>query len=579
MYIQKLKIENYRNLDGLEIKFHEEITFIVGENNLGKSNVLSLINTIFNYPSFKFEDFSNKEKEINIYLSLMLNDEEKGMFDDFFDPENNNRLNLIVSQESPDENIEFKHEESETRLSNNVLKKVLHINYNSSVRSPTNELNFEKGRGTGKFLKFIIKKYKEDINADELDYVNQEKLNDLTKYTNDIIKKLNSFNGFDIKASIHNEAEDLLSRILVLTDSEELDVQSSGHGVQYSLIIGLAILERLSSLNSKKLNEMLYKNVIDDNALSTIFTLDEPEIHLHPYMQRSLIKNVFNIVHNRDSNFKSLLKSLFNIEELNGQVIVVTHSPNILLNNYNQIIRFHRKNDKLQVFNGADLNLSEKNEKHLMMNMQYIKEIFFAKYVVIVEGDSEYGAMEIFADRLGIDLDSQGISILKADGAESITPLIVLLKHFGINSVGVMDKDKYGDGKKYSEFKNLFSTKTKDFEEEIFSICEEKDNLEIIFDIVKNNDDKGLRYSVQKSKLVKTAKSYGIDISNIEIKDYRFNEIGNNRVLLKLMFFAWGDSNKSVVLGKGIADNLNSELIPTVYKEALESAKGGFSWE
>lgn len=36
MRISKLKIENYRNLDGVAISFDEDVTYIVGENNLAK---------------------------------------------------------------------------------------------------------------------------------------------------------------------------------------------------------------------------------------------------------------------------------------------------------------------------------------------------------------------------------------------------------------------------------------------------------------------------------------------------------------------------------------------------------------
>lgn len=46
MRISKLRIENYRNLDGVAISFDEDVTYIVGENNLGKTNVLDLLNTI-----------------------------------------------------------------------------------------------------------------------------------------------------------------------------------------------------------------------------------------------------------------------------------------------------------------------------------------------------------------------------------------------------------------------------------------------------------------------------------------------------------------------------------------------------
>lgn len=42
MRISKLRIENYRNLDGVTISFDEDVTYIVGENNLGKTECARL---------------------------------------------------------------------------------------------------------------------------------------------------------------------------------------------------------------------------------------------------------------------------------------------------------------------------------------------------------------------------------------------------------------------------------------------------------------------------------------------------------------------------------------------------------
>ena len=45
MYISEiLEITNYRNLTGKRIKFNETLNFLIGENNIGKTNMLELIN-------------------------------------------------------------------------------------------------------------------------------------------------------------------------------------------------------------------------------------------------------------------------------------------------------------------------------------------------------------------------------------------------------------------------------------------------------------------------------------------------------------------------------------------------------
>ena len=63
MYIEKIEINNFRNLDGIKMNFDSKMNFIVGENNLGKSNLLDCLNTVFNYSRFKEDDFFNPEEK------------------------------------------------------------------------------------------------------------------------------------------------------------------------------------------------------------------------------------------------------------------------------------------------------------------------------------------------------------------------------------------------------------------------------------------------------------------------------------------------------------------------------------
>ncbi|MFW9264961.1 AAA family ATPase, partial [Nostoc sp. CALU 546] len=85
MKISTLEIKNYRNLDGVKINFHPTTNFIIGENNLGKSNLLYLLNILFTRNSFSESDFLNLDNPIHISFSLRLSDIEQGFFDDLFD--------------------------------------------------------------------------------------------------------------------------------------------------------------------------------------------------------------------------------------------------------------------------------------------------------------------------------------------------------------------------------------------------------------------------------------------------------------------------------------------------------------
>src|SRR5690606_35766169 len=109
-------------------------------------------------------------------------------------------------------------------------------------------------------------------------------------------------------------------------------------------------------------------------------------------------------LNNKDIDFLILLKEYFDIDALNGQLLVVSHSPTALSNQYKEFIRFYKKKT-IEVVSGKNLQLDRSAEKHLLLNLPYIKEAFFAKCVILVEGETEFGAMPVWAGKVIGNLD------------------------------------------------------------------------------------------------------------------------------------------------------------------------------
>jgi len=569
MKIKKLKIENFRNFDNIEILFDETCNFIVGENNLGKSNILNLLNIIFTKRAFVIDDFLDKTKPINIEFQLKLSDEEIGHFEDLFDLDDYSLINIISRQISPDDNIEFYHKETDTYISHPTIRSINYIFYDS-LRNPISEINFDKRRGVGKFLTKIVKDYLFNKNITTENLINSDEIEDLLSDINSKLSKIKAIKDYELLANIDDNIVELIPKLISLKDRQGNELKKSGYGVQFLLLVTLSILDKLQFIIEQRGEKGIFENdENDERAISIILGLDEPEIHLHPYMQRSLIKYLNKIINNDNPDFQSLIKELFGIDKFIGQIIIATHSPSIILDNYKQIIRLYEDGSQTKIISGCDISLNEQLEKHLLLHFPFIKEAFFSRCIIFVEGDSEYGSFNHFGLKLKIDFDDLGISVIQA-GGDSIIQLLDLANQFGIPAVGIRDSD--GDNS-HTGRDNFFKTNNRDFEDELLFLVDE-DNESILRDIIKEYDSQGENRELDKKAINKRAhKKYRYLSDPIE-HNLKLTDINRtNKSLLKSYYVTWFSINKSQPLGRLIGMKLDETNIPQIYKDIIMKAK------
>ena len=167
------------------------------------------------------------------------------------------------------------------------------------------------------------------------------------------------------------------------------------------------------------------------------------------------------------------------VDGLIGQIFIATHSPNILLNNYKQFIRIYKPaGQDIEVISGSAMNLDDTLYKHLLRSFLYLKEAMFSRCILFVEGDTENGAMPVFAKRMNLDFDEKGIGVVKLDGADRVENCMKLYDAFKIKSIAIIDRDKKD---KYNHIASVFYTKGTDFEEDVY------DNFTLI-DYMKYNN-------------------------------------------------------------------------------------------
>ena len=472
MYISEIvEINNYRNLTGKTITFNDTLNFLIGENNIGKTNILELINICLAIGKFVETDFKDITLPIKIKFKVKYSNEEIGYFEDNFDVDDSNSITLVAVQDSVDERINYYHDTpNQTKISMATIR-TMNILYYYAQRMPSKEVDFRKTSGSGKVLNYLIQHSLEQSEIQEKDILKKTKLKNIVKNVNRQIKKINTITGDSVSAYVDTEVDKLVCRLLGLGDESGRELSSLGEGVQYAFNILLQIIEIIYNVKTTRKPEDFEERLInrDGKKLFPLFlVLDEPEVHQHPYRQRSLIRKIKALIENNNQEFLNLLKDLFDIDGLTGQIFIATHSPNILLDNYRQFIRLYKStgtDSQLKIVSGMNVVIDDKLYKHMLHNFIYLKEAMFSKCIIFVEGDTENGAIPVFAERMGLDMDERGIGVIKLDGADSVKRCMALYKSFGIKSIALIDKDKK---ESYSSEPDIYFTKANDYEEDVY---------------------------------------------------------------------------------------------------------------
>lgn len=472
MYISEIvEINNYRNLTGKTITFNDTLNFLIGENNIGKTNILELINICLAIGKFAETDFMDITLPIKIKFKVKYSNEEIGYFEDNFDVDDSNSITLVAVQDSVDERINYYHDTpNQTKIGMATIR-TMNILYYYAQRMPSREVDFRKTSGSGKVLNYLIQHSLEQSEIQEKDILKKTKLKNIVKNVNIQIKKINTITGDSVSAYVETEVDKLVCRLLGLGDENGRELSSLGEGVQYAFNILLQIIEIIYNVKVTRKPEDFEERLInrDGKKLFPLFlVLDEPEVHQHPYRQRSLIRKIKALIENNNQEFLNLLKDLFDIDGLTGQIFIATHSPNILLDNYRQFIRLYKStgtDSQLKIVSGMNVVIDDKLYKHMLHNFIYLKEAMFSKCIIFVEGDTENGAIPVFAERMGLDMDERGIGVIKLDGADSVKRCMALYKSFGIKSIALIDKDKK---ESYSSEPDIYFTKANDYEEDVY---------------------------------------------------------------------------------------------------------------
>ncbi|WP_271852610.1 ATP-dependent nuclease [Planococcus maritimus] len=431
MYLRSISLINFRQFDGtvdkpgITIFFNPNFNVLVGENDSGKTAIIDSIRYLLGSVSEDFDrisqdDFYYRQSE-DYYVDnfsiegqfIDLNEKEAGAFLEWlsFDEENNYQLNvsLRVEKRKNDNGQEFIEKKLlagdrnfETRLDSKA-RDILKTTYLKPLRDANSELK----PGLRSRLANILKAHPTfkdtgDDNEHKLVLAMQEANTKVENFFEEDYTKGHSLikDIEDILGDFYDQAEqskskskfsvsktDLISILRKLSLST-LDI-NLGLGNQNLLFIATELL-----LLNKFINE---QEIIGPQ----ITLIEEIEAHLHTQAQIRLIK---------------YLEGELEKTQNRNQFILTSHSTNLVSSIDPKNIILVHKNSAYPLSENYTM-LEEQDYNFLERFLDSTKSnLFFAKGLIFVEGESEMLLLPALANLIDYPLHKYGISIVNIGG-------------------------------------------------------------------------------------------------------------------------------------------------------------------
>ncbi|WP_395495698.1 ATP-dependent nuclease [Acetobacter sp. KSO5] len=458
MYLSRITIRNFRNFSDLDVALGGNIV-IVGENRVGKSNLLFGLRLIFD-PSLPdssrqlgLSDFWDGLDAIDadaaISISVEIKDFESdpdvlAVLTDFRLDDDPNTVRLTYQlkaspslENAPTSDDDFSFVcfggDSEAKRFGHDLRRRVTMDLLPALRDAEGDLAAWRRSP----LRPLVEDAFVAIDATKLEEIG-EKIAEASKAAIQFgeVKTLEgriadlflAMAGAkqDVKPSLGfspTDAARINRQIRLLIDEGRRGIADASLGSANLIFLTLKLLD---------LQRLIENNKRDHSLLA----IEEPEAHLHPHLQRQVYKHFF----------ETIVESADKADTDSGEpisVILTTHSPHIASVAPLKSLLLLRSdvNHGTKGYSTAATEFSGSEEEDLSRYLDVTRaEMVFARGVILVEGDAERFLIPAFADELGISLDEHGVSVCSVAGT-NFQPYVKLLCALGIPFAVITDFD------------------------------------------------------------------------------------------------------------------------------------------
>lgn len=239
------------------------------------------------------------------------------------------------------------------------------------------------------------------------------------------------FNSTDIETSIRKTA-------VVFEPTEtgkEYTIDQMGDGLRSLFYISLvdSILDVEAQMQQEIETDPENTSFSRKPPILTIVALEEPENHIAPHLLGKLVGNLRNIADKR-----------------NAQAIMTSHSPSIVKRVDPENLRYFRMDKEMLASRVRSITLPEKEStqdqyKYIKEAVQAYPELYFAKLVILGEGDSEEIILPKYWEAVNGSVDVGGLSIVPL-GGRHVNHFWRLLNDLQIPHITLLDLDREREG-------------------------------------------------------------------------------------------------------------------------------------